>query len=69
MTSTAISVELERDIPFKSLLTSILPRKLGGQWDTTQTETAVAGRYWKDLYLVRNKNKFTQECGHGAASW
>lgn len=54
MTSTAISVELERDIPFKSLLTSILPRKLGGQWDTTQTETAV-GRYWKDLYLVRNK--------------
>lgn len=54
MTSDAITAELERDIPFKSLLTRIFPQKLGGQWDITRPQSAV-GRYWKDLYLVRNE--------------
>ena len=50
--STEVSAEVT-DLPFKTLLTTKMPAKLGGQWDVTRPSTAV-GDYWQRLYVVRN---------------
>ncbi len=49
-----IEAEMSKDIPFKSLLTKLLPQKLGGNWDVTRASSPIS-QYWNDLYLVRNK--------------
>jgi hypothetical protein len=64
LSSTELATELDRDVPFKSLLTRILPRKLGGQWDTTRAGSAVS-EYWAKLYLVRNSIIHTGMQPHG----
>jgi Apea-like HEPN len=51
--SADIASQLGNEIPFKSLLTRMLPAKLGGQWDITHEGTAI-GDYWKKRYRVRN---------------
>lgn len=51
--SSEIATRLEGEVPFKSLISKILPAKLGGQWDITREGTAV-GEYWEKLYSVRN---------------
>ena len=52
------SVELQKrivpDSPYRPLIVSVLPRLLGGRWDTTAADTPV-GEYWEKLYLVRNR--------------
>lgn len=52
------SVELEAriapDAPYRPLIVSVLPRLLGGRWDTTAAGTPV-GEYWEKLYLLRNR--------------
>jgi tetratricopeptide (TPR) repeat protein len=40
--------------PFKALLTSQLAPRLGGSWDLT-LERQPVGRYWVDLYKLRNR--------------
>ena len=54
MTRSQIDAETQSDKPFKTLLTSILPSLLGGRWDINAEQTPV-GRYWRDLYLLRNE--------------
>jgi hypothetical protein len=51
--SADITSELDKEIPFKSLVARVLPGRLGGDWDITRENSAV-GDYWKKLYLVRN---------------
>ena len=52
------SVEVEdrilRGAPYRPLIVSVLPRLLGGRWDTTAAGTPV-GEYWEKLYLLRNR--------------
>jgi hypothetical protein len=50
--SVEIASELT-DLPFKVLVTSRLPKKLGGSWDVTLAGTPM-GDYWQKLYLMRN---------------
>jgi hypothetical protein len=53
LSSAEVEIELDKDLTFKSLLTKIMPAKLGGHWDATQRDTAV-GTYWRHLYVMRN---------------
>jgi hypothetical protein len=54
LTSKQIEVTREADTPYKSVLTRELAGRLGGSWDLTKTTTPV-GRYWRDLYGLRNR--------------
>jgi tetratricopeptide (TPR) repeat protein len=40
--------------PFKTLLNHQLAERLGGSWDLTSDRTPI-GRYWSDLYKLRNR--------------
>ena len=51
--SGEIQAELDKERPFKSLLTTTMPSKLGGRWDVTAPDTPV-GEYWENLYKLRN---------------
>jgi hypothetical protein len=62
--STEITSQLEKEVPFKTLIAKRLPEKLGGQWDIRREGTAV-GDYWKKLYLVRNSIIHTGLQAHG----
>lgn len=53
LTGAQITAELEAERPYKRLFTEILPSRLGGNWHVDQPGTPI-GKYWKDLYLVRN---------------
>lgn len=53
LSSAEVQSELDKDLPFKSLLTKIMPAKLGGQWNVTKRDTPV-GAYWEHLYTMRN---------------
>jgi Apea-like HEPN len=64
LSSTDLEEELEKELPFKSLVVRIMPSKLGGRWDVTQENTAI-GAYWKNLYLVRNSIIHTGMQPHG----
>lgn len=39
---------------FATIVTSLVPAKIGGTWDISNSH-APAGRYWRDLYLLRNR--------------
>jgi hypothetical protein len=54
LTEVEIAEQVERDLPFKSLLVRELHGKLGGSWDITRLASPV-GIYWKDLYERRNQ--------------
>lgn len=54
LSSSEITSEVNSDTPFKSLITRILPGKIGGQWDVTLPKTPV-GAYWSNLYEMRNQ--------------
>lgn len=56
--------EMASDISFRSLLTRILPGRLGGPWDVTKYQQPI-GKYWKDLYLVRNQVVHAGRYVHG----
>lgn len=53
-TSDELDKWLAKDRYFKSLVTKDIPGKLGGAWNVTDGESPV-GRYWRDLYEVRNR--------------
>ena len=54
LTSQEIEALRLGDVPYKSLLTRELASRLGGSWDLTRGSTPV-GRYWRDLYGIRNR--------------
>lgn len=54
LTDSQVQSRRDAGMPFKSLLSSELPRRIGGSWDLT-LDTAPVGRYWHRLYLVRNR--------------
>jgi hypothetical protein len=62
--STEIADLLRHEVQFKSMLTNLLPAKLGGQWDVTRAGSPVC-LYWNDLYLVRNAIVHTGFKAHG----
>jgi hypothetical protein len=62
--SSEVSSQLAEEIPFYTLLTRRIPEKLGGQWDVTRSETSI-GKYWSNLYLVRNSIIHTGLQPHG----
>jgi hypothetical protein len=45
LSSAEIGRQLSEEIPFKTLLTRMLPAKLGGTWDVTREGTPI-GQYW-----------------------
>jgi hypothetical protein len=54
LTSKEIEALRSAEVPYKSLLTRELATRLGGSSDMTMSETPV-GRYWNDLYGLRNR--------------
>jgi len=55
LSSTEVSSRVaEMAEPFKSLLTTHMPTIVGGRW-SIESERGVLGRYWKHVYLKRNK--------------
>ena len=53
--STAQEIQQRRRLlGLKALLTQDLSRRLGGSWDLRNRDKEV-GRYWQDLYLIRNQ--------------
>jgi hypothetical protein len=50
----SIQAALDAEPPFKSLFTSKLPELIGGSW-TILSKKVAAGRYWSNLYLLRNR--------------
>lgn len=70
LSAVELQSELDREAPFKSLVVTMLPAKLGGQWDITRERTAI-GEFWRDLYLVRNSiihRGFHPHGGHAEAA-
>jgi hypothetical protein len=53
LSAVEIDDRLARIESFSSLVKSILPAKLGGNWNV-DAPTLPIGRYWQDLYLARN---------------
>ena len=53
LASTDLTVELQKDRPFKTLITKTIAGRLGGSWDPTRAGGPVS-QYWRDLYEVRN---------------
>src|SRR5216683_5172570 len=52
--SDELRTRMPFDAPYRSLIVSVLPRLLGGRWDTGAAGTPV-GEYWEKLYLLRNR--------------
>jgi hypothetical protein len=66
LSTRQIDDEIPDDLPFATLVKSRLSNKLGGNWDITATSAPV-GRYWEDLYLMRNRivhGGFSPHFGH-----
>jgi len=59
-----LAASLDRERSFKSLLVREMPSRLGGRWDVSQEETPV-GKYWRDLYTVRNAVVHRGSHAHG----
>jgi hypothetical protein len=53
LTADEIEAQLKEELQFKRLLTYVIPVRLKGKWNITEPTTPV-GRYWNDLYQVRN---------------
>ena len=55
--SADIAATTSSDRPFKSLLTQVLPRRVGGNWSlaTQSTRRGTVSRYWTSVYLLRNR--------------
>jgi hypothetical protein len=53
-TSSEIAHRIQKDMYFKTVLDSELPKLLGGSWDTTLISRPV-GLYWAKVYEVRNR--------------
>ncbi len=64
MAAVELNAKLEDERPFKSMVTKVMPSKLGGQWDITREDSRV-GEYWRDLYLIRNAIIHTGMNPHG----
>jgi hypothetical protein len=54
LSEAEVQARRDEEIPFASLLKRELANRLGGSWDLTRTNTPV-GRYWHELYLLRNR--------------
>lgn len=54
LTLAAINAAVDETPPFKSLLSTVMPRILGGRWNLAKTDHPV-GIYWRDLYTIRNR--------------
>jgi len=52
-TSAQIASRVNKDLPFRSLLTRELPPLIGGDWNL-EGNSPVA-KYWRAIYLVRNR--------------
>ena len=53
-TTAEVAALRESELTFTSLLNRELAQRLGGSWDLTRRRGAV-GRYWHDLYKLRNR--------------
>jgi len=53
MSHDQVKAKTESDLPYKRLLTTVIPSLIGGRWDITAQETPV-GNYWRHLYSLRN---------------
>jgi hypothetical protein len=54
LSEAEVQARRDEETPFASLLKREFANRLGGSWDLTRTNTPV-GRYWNQLYLLRNR--------------
>lgn len=54
LSEAEVQARRDAEVPFASLLKREFASRLGGSWDLTRTNTPV-GRYWNELYLLRNR--------------